>query len=137
MKLLGIEYGATHSELMISRTGEVYVTDIGSRMGGDFIGSDLVRLSTGYDFLKGVIEVALGQFSGVSFGERCHAGVWFYSPDTPQVKAIIKHTPKYPWIVRSELHEDELKPLTCSADRAGYFIYRDSRKIGLQEFSRS
>ena len=30
-------------------------------MGGDFIGSDLVRLSTGYDFLQGVIEVALGE----------------------------------------------------------------------------
>jgi len=137
VRLLGIEYGATHSELMISRTGEVYVTEIGSRMGGDFIGSDLVQLSTGYDFLKGIIEVALGEFSGVSFGERHYAGVWFYSPDTPQVKDIVEHTPKYPWIVRSELHEDELKPLTCSADRAGYFIYRDSRKIELQDFSRS
>ena len=29
-------------------------------MGGDFIGSHLVELSTGYDYLKGVIEVALG-----------------------------------------------------------------------------
>ena len=131
VKALGIEYGASHPELMISKTGEVFVTEIGARMGGDFIGSDLVRLSTGYDFLKGVIEVALGEFSGVRLGERSHAGVWFYSPDTPRVKDIIQHRPQYPWIIRSELHEEELKPLTRSADRAGYFIYKSSKKINL------
>ena len=36
--------------------------EIGARMGGDFIGSDLVWLSTGYDYLKGVIDVSLDQF---------------------------------------------------------------------------
>ena len=30
-------------------------------MGGDCIGSDLVRLSTGYDFTKMVIQTALGE----------------------------------------------------------------------------
>ena len=134
VKALGIEYGASHPELMVSKDGKVYVTEIGARMGGDFIGSDLVYLSTGYDFLKGVIEIALGEFSGVHFGEKHFAGVWFYAPDTPQVKEIIEHQPRYPWIVRSELHEDELKPLTRSADRAGYFIYSCSHKIVLKAF---
>ena len=132
VKALGIENGASHPELMVSKDGEVYVTEIGSRMGGDFIGSDLVYLSTGYDFLKGVIEIALGEFSGVSFGEKHYAGVWFYAPDTLQIKDIIQHRPQYPWIVRSELHEDELKPLTRSADRAGYFIYKSNKKISLE-----
>lgn len=131
IKALGIEYGASHPELMISKNGEVFVTEIGARMGGDFIGSDLVYLSTGYDFLKGAIEIALGAFSGVHFGNEHCAGVWFYSPDTPQVKDIIKHQPQYPWIIRSELHEDELKPLTRSADRAGFFIYRGNERINL------
>ncbi len=133
VKALGIEYGASHPELMISKDGEVYITEIGARMGGGFIGSDLVFLSTGYDFLKGVIEIAFGEFSGVRFGEKHHAGVWFYSPDTLRVKDIIKHRPQYPWIVRCELHEDELKPLTRSADRAGYFIYQSDQKITLDK----
>ena len=129
VKLLGIEYGASHSEFMISKSNEVYVTEIGSRMGGAFIGSDLVNLSTGYDFLKGVIEVSLGEFSGIEFGERQYAGVWFYTPETTQVKEISEHKPKYPWIIRSEIHD--LKPLTCNADRAGYFIYRSNGRINL------
>lgn len=123
IKALGIKYGASHPELMISKEGEVYVTEIGARMGGDFIGSDLVYLSTGYDFLRGVIEVALGEFCGVQFSKRHYAGVWFYSPDTPQVSEIIEHKALYPWIIRSELHKDNLKILTRSADRAGFFIY--------------
>ena len=133
VKALGIEYGASHPELMISKDGKVYITEIGARMGGGFIGSDLVYLSTGYDFLKGVIEIAFGEFSGVRFGEKHHAGIWFYTPDTLRVKDIIRHRPQYPWIVRFELHEDELKPLTRSADRAGYFIYQSDRKITLEE----
>lgn len=128
---LGIEYGASHSELMVSTSGEIFMTEIGSRMGGDFIGSDLVYLSTGYDFLRGVIEVALGEFQGVRFGERHHAGVWFYSPSTPEVKEIIDRHELHPELIRWELHEDELKPLTRSADRAGYLIYQGNRKLNL------
>ena len=117
---------------MVSQTGEVFVTEIGSRMGGDFIGSDLVRLSTGYDFVRGVIEVALGRFFGVKYGEKHCSGVWFYSPDTLKVKEIVEHKPRHPWIVQSEIHENELNPLTRSADRAGYFIYQSNQRINLE-----
>jgi len=131
VKALGIEYGASHPELMVAKDGQVYVTEIGARMGGDFIGSDLVYLSTGYDFLKGVIEVALGNFTPpVRQWSKC-AGVWFYSPDTPQVKDYIDHRAEHPEILRWELHEEELKPLTRSADRAGYFIYQGTRRLDL------
>ena len=131
VKALGIEYGASHPELMIDKNGHVFVTEIGARMGGDFIGSDLVYLSTGYDFLKGVIEVALGQFTPPKRKWSKAAGVWFYSPVTPTVKDLINNRASHPEIVRWELHEDELKPLTRSADRAGYFIYQSSKRIDI------
>ena len=129
VQALGIEYGASHPELMITPDGRVYVTEIGARMGGDFIGSDLVFLSAGYDFLRGVIDVALGDFMPPVFGAQKCSGVWFYSPDTPQVREFILKREDHPEIVHCELHESELKPLTRSADRAGYFIYRDGRRL--------
>lgn len=129
VKALGIRYGASHSELMIDTTGKVYITEIGSRMGGDFIGSDLVCLSTGYDFLRGVIEIALGSFSGVHTTLKKHAGVWFYTPNTRGVRDIIEHSADHPFIRRSEIHPEELKTLTRSADRAGYFIYQADKRI--------
>jgi biotin carboxylase len=57
---LDIQYGASHSEVKIQPDGEVVIIEIGARMGGDFIGSDLVFNSTGYDFVNAVLNVALG-----------------------------------------------------------------------------
>ena len=39
---LGVTNGASHSEYKITEDGCIYVMEIGARMGGDFIGSDLV-----------------------------------------------------------------------------------------------
>ena len=57
---LGVEYGASHSEVKVDPAGNVKIIEIGSRMGGDCIGSHLVHLSTGYDFVDAVIDIALG-----------------------------------------------------------------------------
>ena len=58
---LDIKLGASHSEFKYSREDKiVHIIEIGSRMGGDFIGSSLVRFSTGYDYLKMVIDCAVG-----------------------------------------------------------------------------
>lgn len=58
---LEVSYGASHSEFKIDSNGNINIIEIGSRMGGDCIGSDLVQLSTGYDFVKMVIQTALGE----------------------------------------------------------------------------
>ena len=95
---LGLTDGASHSEYRITNEGRVVVMEIAGRMGGDFIGSDLVQLSTGYDFLQGVIEVALGE------------------PITVQTQAL----------GRSSVVFTAPPDVTCSADRTGYIIYRNN-----------
>lgn len=125
---LDINYGASHSELMIAQDGRVYVTEVGARMGGDFIGSDLVKLSTGYDFLEGVILCALGEFQGVSFGDhRPCSGVWFYAPETKWVGKVIREG-RDSRVVSAELQRDDVVDLTRSADRSGYFIYSSNAR---------
>ncbi len=57
---LGIKYGASHSEIKIDTKGNIKLIEIGGRMGGDMIGSSLVELSTGFDYVKSVIDVSLG-----------------------------------------------------------------------------
>ena len=56
---LKVENSASHSELKINENGEIRIIEIGARMGGDCIGSHLVQLSTGYDFVRMCIEVAM------------------------------------------------------------------------------
>ena len=94
---LNLTEGASHSEYKITDTGRIVVMEIAGRMGGDFIGSDLVQLSTGYDFLQGVIEVALGLPIRVDVQPLARSSVQFIAP----------------------------QDVTCSADRTGYIIYKN------------
>lgn len=60
LSCLNVENGACHTEVKINDNGDVYIIEIGSRMGGDFIGSDLVLYSTGFDFTRAILEQSLG-----------------------------------------------------------------------------
>lgn len=126
---LHIQYGASHSELKITEDGDIRVIEIGARMGGDFIGSDLVRLSTGYDFLKGVVEVALGDFHEPIISEHNHSGVYFLSKETERLIPIIVKWHNYPEIVEAEVTDPQLRNIECSGDRSGYLIYKANSKI--------
>lgn len=126
---LHIQYGASHAELKIDEDGDIKIIEIGARMGGDFIGSDLVFLSTGYDFLKGVIEVALGMFTEPVMMESHCSGVYFLSKETEKLKEVIWKREQYPEIIRAEITDSELKHIECSGDRSGYLIYQSNKKF--------
>ena len=128
---LHIQYGASHSELKITEDGDIKVIEIGARMGGDFIGSNLVQLSTGYDFLKGVIEVALGDFHEPVITEHSCSGVYFLSEETKRLKSIIVNWKAYPEIVEAEITDEELRHIECSGDRSGYLIYKSKSKYSI------
>lgn len=121
---LHIQYGASHAELKITKDGDIRVIEIGARMGGDFIGSDLVRLSTGYDFLKGVIEVAMGDFKDPKILYNNYSGVYFLCKETEYLMPVILNANKFPNIVRAEITDPMLRSIECSADRSGYLIYQ-------------
>lgn len=57
---LHIRYGASHAEFRIGADGLVRIIEVGSRMGGDCIGTDLVPMSTGQDYVRMVIDIACG-----------------------------------------------------------------------------
>ena len=58
---LGITDSASHSEIKIDSGGSIRIIEIGGRMGGDCIGSHLVKYSTGIDYVRAVIQVACGK----------------------------------------------------------------------------
>lgn len=62
---LGVRFGASHTELKIDAKGNIKLIECGARMGGDCIGSDLVYLSRGIDFVQAVAEVACGKAPGL------------------------------------------------------------------------
>jgi biotin carboxylase len=128
---LQLKYGASHAEFRISADGEVYVIEVGARMGGDFIGSHLVQLSTGYDFVKGVIDVSLGHFEEPILKKKKYSGVYFLCKETKHLVPVIQNADSYKEIVEAEITDTELHAIKCSADRSGYFIYQGESRFTL------
>ncbi|MCP9612681.1 ATP-grasp domain-containing protein [Coprobacter tertius] len=130
---IGIENGASHTEFKIDRKGNVYFIEIGARGGGDFISYDLVLLSTGYDYVKGMIEVALNEFTEPNIESGSYSGVYFLGEDVGYVKDFIEKNSREPWVYRYEIEEAPLKKLKKSQDRTGYIIYQSDHRILIPE----
>jgi len=58
---LGINFGCTHSEYMLTRDGEVYLIEVANRGGGVMIGSEYVPAVSGIDTTAQLVCDALGQ----------------------------------------------------------------------------
>ena len=131
LSALRIEYGASHTEIKMDASGKPYVIEMGARMGGGYINSDLVRLSTGYDFVKGVLEVATGTFTVPVSTCKKFAGVYFLCEETKEkVLPYIENKDKYPFVYDADIW-GKIQSVQCNSDRGGYFIYQDNHKIEL------
>lgn len=120
---LGIMVGASHSEIKISDDGQIKIIEIGGRMGGDFIGSHLVELSTGIDFVKVAIQCALGEKPKLN-RESCQqvAAVRFAlgNDDVDKIKNLVSRQSNR--IVQYEINNHEGETVTDSSNRWGYCI---------------
>lgn len=126
---LKIENSPSHTEIKLDDNGRLFIIETGARMGGDYITSDLVRLSTGYDFVDGAVKLAIGRFEKPRFPERKFSGVFFYNILQPEVGEIIKNRHNYPEIVQWEYSESPLPEIQSNSDRGGFFIYQSDKKF--------
>ena len=90
-----------------------------------------MKLSTCYDFLKGVIEVALGSFEEPKQTISKCSGVFFLCKETEAILSIIENADHYPEIVKAEVTDTVLRNIEQSADRSGYFIYQSDKRFRL------
>ena len=133
---LHIKTGARHCEFKLSNSGEVRIIEIGARMGGDCIGSDLVKISTGYDYIKMVIDTAKGEqpdFSIISSPKWAFVRFIFNKSDYEMVKAIKELNPDllYRYSVSDDIGTHKV---TDSSSRFGYFILSSENMGDLKEY---
>lgn len=77
---LDIKNSAAHAEFRLLEGGHIGIIEIGARMGGDYIGTDLTPISTGMDYIKMVIDVAVGKSPSFDV---------IYEPHPVEVKFIL------------------------------------------------
>lgn len=120
---LGIRYGASHAEVLVDAQGQPWIVEIGGRMGGDCIGSDLVELSSGIDFVGAVIDVALGREPDLAprHEERLAAIRFVFGPhDLEVLESLRRDHPEL--LVRCSEIEPMEHEIKDSSSRYGFFI---------------
>ncbi len=121
---LEIENGASHTELKIDAEGRIRLIEIGARMGGDCIGSDLVLRSTGVDFVAAVIDTAVGRepdLRPVRAPRRTEVRFILTQADLAALEEMRRTYPER--ILREEeLHPERIGQASDSATRAGCYL---------------
>ncbi len=133
---LQVRYGASHTELKIMPDGEVRLIEIGARMGGDCIGSDLVRLSTGIDFVAAVVDIALGRRPDLTPKSAPAAAASCFMFNHEDVIRFERIQREHPELVRLSLmtsDEDE-HVVSDSSTRLGHYVLCAPDVLDLVEF---
>lgn len=130
LNALGLVNGASHTEIILDENDNLHIVEVAGRMGGDFIGSHLVELSTGFDFLKATVDVALGCFNYDKYvfpKKNEFSGVYFLSGQKGKIIDVIYKTEEFPEVVDIKgLIEigDNIDGIVDGSDkRIGYVIY--------------
>lgn len=130
LNAVGIDNGAAHVEMKISDTGEVYLIEVNPRGGGDNISNILVQLSSGIDYLRCMVEVALGIFEGpIRVSEPAFAGIYYLCKQTAHMLPFFMSAEGKEWVVEMKISSTELKESHSNYERDGYLIYKSDKKI--------
>lgn len=129
VKALGLDNCAAHAELKLM-DGEPYLMEIGARLGGDFISTELTHLSTGIDMVAAAINVALGEEPDLSPKETPKGVCIRYFTPTPGRLVAIKNEDLLndSHVYDAEIYHqvgDMIPEVRSSLDRSGHVIVTD------------
>lgn len=117
---IGVDNCPTHTEIKINERG-IFIIEMACRLGGDYITSDLVPLSTGVDMLGNLIRLSLGEKIDVVASREDVSAVQFLN--TRNYERCLAFIEKgHPAIVRYEIFPYERHEIKNSSDRLGYII---------------
>lgn len=126
---VGYISGASHTELKIAPDGGIYLIEINPRGGGDEISNRLVFLSTGYDYIGAMIDVAIRDFSKPIMGAKQCSGILFLTKQTEHLLPLFLEAKKQSWYIDGRIDSLNLKECMGNASKNGYLIYQSEKRI--------
>jgi carbamoyl-phosphate synthase large subunit len=131
---LHFENCPSHTELKINDRG-IFVIETSPRLGGDYITSTLVPLSTGINMEDQLINIALGKTVDINSGRINKASaVCFFCLPEGEIKAIdkkIEEVRDWEYVVDFDFKlnvGDKVNKITSSLDRYGQFIIQTNSR---------
>lgn len=143
IRALNLENGASHTEIILDESNNLHIVEVAGRMGGDFIGSHMVQLSTGFDFLMAAIDVALNQFEISKYkgnSQKPYSGVYYVVANPGKVQIIKNNSIDFSDIVYCEplcKVDDSIDSLVDGADkRSGVIVYSSNEPNPIYDLSK-
>ena len=130
VKALGVNNCACHAEAKLM-DGKAYLMEIGARLGGDFISTELTHLSTGIDMVAAAINVALGVKPDLSVKEEPKGVCIRYFCPKPGILVkirniqVLNNNHVYLWEIYPKIG-DIIPEVTSSLCRSGHVIVIDT-----------
>ena len=126
VRALEVDNCACHAEIKV-QDGQAYIMEIGARLGGDFISTELTHLSTGIDMVAAAINVALGVNPCLELVTNPQGvAIRYFTPKPGLVKAIEgKELLERPDVYDTEIYVkpgDMVREVKSSLDRCGHVI---------------
>lgn len=126
VRALGVNNYACHAEAKLMN-GKAYLMEVGARLGGDFISTELTHLSTGIDMVAAAIDVALGVEPDLSAKEEPKGVCIRYFCPKPGKLVSISNTEvlNNPHVYLWEIYPKEgdvIPAVTSSLCRSGHVI---------------
>lgn len=128
--LFELDNAASHIEIKVTDKGPVLI-EMGARLGGDFITSDLVPLATGIDILAMAILIALDQPIQIEEKSQKFSGVQFIHKDN--YEQALQASKQENYAVKMEINSYNDAPVQSSLDRLGYLIFQEESRMELQK----
>lgn len=123
--------GASHTEIKII-DNSIYLIELNFRPGGDHIAFPLTELSTGYSYIGGAIDIALGCFSEpyIDYEKQKYAGVLFVTKQTSQYERFLKGFENKEWMYKVNYVSKELQDITHNDGfNTNYIMYCSEKGI--------
>lgn len=129
-KAVGVDNCPTHTEIKLW-DGNPYIIEMACRLGGDYITSDLVPLSTGISMMENLIRLSLGETIDVVPKYKKWSCVQFLNDENYfRCKEFIEQNQNR--ISRSEVGNYKNGVIKSSLDRLGYIIFQSDTKTELE-----
>ena len=124
---MNVNYGSVNMDILVSEDYSVHIVDVGARMGGNLIGSHIIPIGTGVDYMGNMIKAAVGDETDLSH---------IFKPKSVATKllalspGVVKKLPdfyglekQYGVKIEHHLHiGDEITPYRTNLDGCGYVV---------------
>ena len=124
---MGVNHGSVNMDVLVADDDSVHIVDVGARMGGNLIGSHIVPVGTGIDYMGNMIKAAVGDnanWEPISEPKPVATKLLALTPGKvvylPDFLSIEK---KYNVKIEHHLHVgDTITPYRTNLDGCGYVV---------------